>query len=128
MNRTPVMIGAGLVSAALFGVAFWLGAAYFQMRRVSTHATRLENLLRKHPTAPQVTEGLRMEESPLIASPGSESALREAADRWGREKQAEVLAKGRRWPQTRVFRAGDMIYFLFFDDAGVMQDFVYVSA
>ena len=128
MNRTFVMVGSAILSALLFGIAFWLGAAYFQVRRVSTHATRLENLLRKSPTVDQVTEGLRMEESPLIASPAGEEALRDAAARWGREKKAEVLSKGRRWPKTRVFRAGDMIYFLYFDDAGVMRDFSFVSA
>lgn len=128
MNRTSVIVGSGILSAVLFGVAFWLGAAYFQVRRVTTHATRLENLLRKNPTVDQVTEGLRLEESPLVASPVGEEALREAANRWGRDKKAEVLAKGRRWPRTRVFRAGDMIYFLFFDDAGVMRDYSFVSA
>jgi hypothetical protein len=128
MNRTPVLVGSAILSGLLFGVAFWLGAAYFQMRRVSTHATRLENLLKKSPTVEQVTEGLRMEESPLLASPVGEDALREAAARWGRDKQADVLAKGRRWPQTRIFRAGDMIYFLYFDDAGVLRDYAYVSA
>ena len=128
MNRTSVMVGSAVLSALLFGIAFWLGAAYFQVRRVATHATRLENLLRKSPTVDQVTEGLRMEESPLIASPVGEEALRAVAARWGREKKAEVLSKGRRWPKTRVFRAGDMIYFLYFDDAGVMRDFSFVSA
>ena len=122
------MVGSALLSTLLFGFAFWLGAAYFQVRRVSTHATRLENLLRKNPTVDLVTEGLRLEESPLLGAPVGDEALREAAARWGREKQAEVLAKGRRWPQTRVFRAGDMIYFLYFDEAGVMRDYSFVSA
>lgn len=128
MNRTAVLAGSAILSALLFGVAFWLGAAYFEVRRVSTHATRLQNLLRKSPTLDQVTEGLRMEESPLLAAPAGEDALQEAAARWGKDKKAEVLAKGRRWPKTRVFRAGDMIYFLYFDDAGVMRDYSFVSA
>jgi hypothetical protein len=127
MNRW-VVASSLAASATLFGIAFWLGAAYFEVRRVSTHATRLEHLLQKAPTLEQVTEGLRMEESPLLGSPAGEPALREAAVRWGREKQGEVVAKGRRWPKTRVFRAGDMIYFLYFDEAGVLRDYLYVSA
>jgi hypothetical protein len=127
MNRS-VLVGSAVVSALLFAVAFGLGAAYFQVRRVSTHATRLENLLKKKPTLEQVTEGLRLEESPLVAAPVGEDGLRAAAARWGRDKRDDVLAKGRRWPTTRVFRAGDMIYFLYFDDAGVLRDYVFVSA
>jgi hypothetical protein len=127
MNRW-VVASSLAASATLFGIAFWLGAAYFEVRRVSTHATRLEHLLQKAPTLEQVTEGLRMEESPLLGSPVGEAALREAAERWGREKHAEVVAKGRRWPQTRVFRAGDMIYFLYFDEAGILRDYLFVSA
>ena len=127
MNRWVLAVSLA-TSAALFGVAFWLGAAYFQVRRVSTHATRLEHLLQNAPTLEQVTEGLRLENSPLLASPAGESALEAAAEHWGREKRGEVVAKGRRWPKTRVFRAGDMIYFLYFDEAGVLRDYLYVSA
>jgi hypothetical protein len=127
MNRW-VLASSLCASAALFGIAFWLGATYFEMRRVSTHATRLEHLLQNAPTLDQVTEGLRLEESPLLGAPKGEPALREAARRWGREKQAQVVAKGLRWPKTRVFRAGDMIYFLYFDEAGVLRDYLYVSA
>jgi hypothetical protein len=128
MNQTPVLLGSALLSALLFAFAFWMGSAYFQVRRVSTHATRLENLLKKSPTVDRVTEGLRMEGSPLIAAPVGLEALREAAARLGREKQAEVLDKGKRWSRTRVFRAGDMVYFLYFDEAGVMRDYSFVSA
>jgi hypothetical protein len=127
MNRW-VVASSLAASATLFGIAFWLGAAYFQVRRVSTHATRLEHLLQNAPTLEQVTEGLRLEHSPLLGSPAGDPALREAASRWGREKRGEVVAKGRRWPQTRVFRAGDMIYFLYFDEKGVLRDYLYVSA
>jgi hypothetical protein len=127
MNRW-VLASSLATSAMLFGIAFWLGAAYFQVRRVSTHATRLEHLLQNAPTLEQVTEGLRLEQSPLLAAPVGEPALREAAERWGREKRSEVVAKGQRWPKTRVFRAGDMIYFLYFDAAGVLRDYLYVSA
>jgi hypothetical protein len=123
-----VVAASVAASLALFGFAFWMGAAYFQVRRVSTHATRLENLLKKSPTVDQVTEGLRREGSPLIALPIGPESLREAAARLGREKEAEVLAKGKRWSKTRVFRAGDMVYFLYFDEAGVMRDYSFVSA
>jgi hypothetical protein len=127
MNRWVVATSLA-ASILLFGVAFWLGASYFDLRRTGAHATRLQHLLEAAPTVEQVTEGLRLENSPLLGAPVGEEALRAAAARWGRGKQEEVVAKGRRWPKTRVFRAGDMVYFLFFDEAGVLRDYLYVSA
>jgi hypothetical protein len=128
MKRSAVLVLSALVAAGLFAVAFWMGAAYFDIRRTDTHAGRLERLLKKTPTLAQVTAGLEDEGSPLVASPEGEDALRAAARQYGRQKQAEVLAKGGRYAKTRVFRAGDMIYFLYFDADDVMRDFTFVSA
>ena len=49
------------------------------------------------------------------------------ADRYGRERSAEVLEKGRRWPHVRVFQAPDMLYVLYFDGERVMRGFSVVS-
>jgi len=117
-----------VVSAALFATAFWMGAAYFDIRRTDTHAGRLHRLLQKSPTLHQVTVGLEDEGSPLVEAPESPEALRAVASKLGRQKEAEVLDKGRRWPKLRVFRAGDMVYFLYFDADGVMRDYTFVSA
>jgi hypothetical protein len=128
MKRSAVLVSSALLTAALFGVAFWMGAAYFDIRRIGTHAGRLERLLQKTPTLEQVTAGLEDEGSPLVAAPEGPEGLRAAAARFGREKQAEVLAKGSRFPKVRVFRAADMIYFLYFDADDVLRDFTFVSA
>jgi hypothetical protein len=112
----------------LFAIAFWMGAAYFDIRRTDTHAGRLQRLLQKSPTLHQVTAGLEEEGSPLVEAPDGPQAIRDVASKLGRQKQAEVLTKGSRWPKTRVFRAGDMLYFLYFDADDVMRDYTFVSA
>ena len=44
-----------------------------------------------------------------------------------REKAAEIREKGARHAETRVYQAGDMLYFVYFDAAGLMRDFTCVS-
>jgi len=125
--KRSILFSSALVSAALFGVAFWMGAAYFDIRRTDSHAGRLARLLQKSPTLDQVTAGLADEGSPLVDAPQGPEALKATAARLGREKQAEVLAKGSRFAKVRVFRAGDMLYFLYFDDDDVLRDYTFVS-
>jgi len=50
------------------------------------------------------------------------------ARQMGRKKKDEILQKGRQWPITRIFDAGDMIYFIFFDEKEIMRGFVYINA
>ena len=47
---------------------------------------------------------------------------------YGGERTGELREKARQWGNLRVFRAADMIYFVFFDDEGVMRDFTCVGA
>jgi outer membrane lipopolysaccharide assembly protein LptE/RlpB len=127
MRRALILGGSLLVTVALFAVAFVLGAQYFKLRRFATHETRLQRLLPQEPTIEQITVGLHDEGSTLVDAPEGDAALRKATARWGDQKREEILAKGRRWPTTRVFLAGDMVYFIFFDSQGVMKDFTCVS-
>ena len=39
-----------------------------------------------------------------------------------------ILEKAKRFPQLRIFAAGDMMYYIFFDAEHIMRDYVYVSA
>jgi hypothetical protein len=115
--------GTGLLAS----LALFLGAWGFDFRRYAQHNGRLQRLLELKPRMDQVVEALEAEGSPLLASPRDEGALRAEAAARGGAKASEVLEKGRRFRHTRVFRAADMVYFIYFDDAGVMGDFTCVS-
>ena len=116
-----------MVTTAILVVVLLLGSWAYNYRRLSLHQGRLARLREKHPTVEPVLEALRAEGGQLLESPVGEPALRRAAARWGSVRAAEVLQKGSKWPQTRVVRVGDMIYFLYFDSANVLRDFTSVS-
>lgn len=126
-KRVVIVAGAVALSAAAVSLALLLGAWGFAYRRYSLHETRLRRLLAHQPRLEQVVEGLSDEGSPLVESPKGETELRLAASRRAGPKREEVLRKGLRWPQTRVFLAGDMVYFIYFDADGVMRDFTCLS-
>ena len=111
---------AGLVTARI------LEAFGFHVRRTTLHERRLQGVLNQEPTLYQVVEGLKGK-APLIASPQGEKELARWVAKWGDEKKDEILEKGRRWPITRIFDAGDMIYFIYFDEEKIMRDFAYIS-
>ena len=115
------------ITAAIAALALYLGAWAFDTKRYSTHETRLRHLVERGALLDQVTRGLEDEGSPLLGSPRSRQDLERIAKERGGLRAAEVLEKGNRWPSTRVFLASDMIYFIYFDDAGVMRDFTCVG-
>lgn len=121
------MVGSVALTALTLYLALMLGAWGFGYRRFAAHGGRLSRLLKQTPRLDQVVEGLRNDGSPLLDSPAGPEQLRDAAARWGGARRDEVVEKGARWPQTRVFLAGDMIYFIYFDTDGVMKDFTCVS-
>ena len=115
------------VTATTAALAFYMGAWAFDTKRYSIHETRLRHLVEGGALLDQVVRGLEAEGSPLLAAPRSPEDLRRAAAERGRKKATEILDKGGRWPETRVFLAGDMVYFIYFDAALVMRDFTCVS-
>ena len=120
-------VTAGLILAIIgLVIALYLGTVGYDVRRTLLHEARLKGVLQEEPTLYQVTVGLR-EKAPLVASPRSQEELEEWIARYGDQKKAEILEKGNEWPVTRIFDAGDMIYFIFFDEAGVMRDYALVS-
>jgi hypothetical protein len=126
-SRAAFLLGGVGVTGILVYFALGLGAWGFDYRRYSQHNGRLARLLAKQPQLAQVVAGLQDEGSRLVAAPEGETSLQVEAARSGGAKAGEVLEKGRRWPRTRVFLAGDMIYFIYFDEAGRMRDFTCVS-
>lgn len=43
---------------------------------------------------------------------------------WAPAQATLVLEKGTRFAETRFFLAGEILYVIFFDEAGAMRDFV----
>lgn len=127
MKRFVIIAGSVLVTGLLLTLALLLGNAGFNARRFTQHESRLKKLLPHQPTLEQVVQGLRDEGTPLLASAATAEELRRVAREKGRTRQAEILEKGQRFPQVRVFLAADMIYFIYFDADGVMRDFTCVS-
>ena len=126
-RRAAFLAGAVVVTALLVYVALLLGSWGFDVRRYSQHNVRLQRLLGHEPRIEQVVEGLNDEGTLLVAAPEGEPSLRAEAARRGGKRADEVIGKGQRWRHTRVFLAGDMVYFLYFDEAGIMRDFTCVS-
>jgi len=127
MKRLWIVALALVVTLGALALAMLLGSASFDFRRYTIHRQRLQKVLREAPSADRLTRGLADEGTPLLAVLASPADVeREAAARGG-PMAAEIREKGGRYPQTRVYQAGDMLYFVYFDAAGLMRDFTCVS-
>jgi hypothetical protein len=128
-GRKVAMAVAGLATALGLAGALWLGSWAFDMRRYSYHVGRLERLQDKKPSIGLVERAFEDAEegSPLLAKAEGAEELRAIAARHAGTSAAAVVEKGRPWSRTRVFAAPDMLYFIFFDDQGIMRDFTVVS-
>jgi hypothetical protein len=124
--RAVTMVVAGVVTLGGLVAAFVVGTLAYDIRRSNMHDARLHRVLVQTPTVYQVTEGLK-EKAPLAAIVASEEELRDALERWGGDRKAEILEKSKRWEQLRIYSAGDMMYFIFFDAENIMRDYVFVS-
>jgi hypothetical protein len=125
-KRTAFLLAA-VASALMAYLAFVLGAWAFEARRTAVHDTRLRHLVQQQPTMDRVTRGLEDEGSLLVAAPRTPAELARVVRERAGQRAPAILEKARGYPQTRVFQAGDMIYFLFFDKDDVLRDFAYVS-
>jgi hypothetical protein len=127
MKRFWILAGALAVTLGSLTLAMLLGSASFDFRRYTVHERRMQKVLREQPTADRLTRGLADEGTALLAVAATREAVeREAAARGGK-RAAEIREKGARHAETRVYLAGDMLYFVFFDAGGVMRDFTCVS-
>jgi hypothetical protein len=127
VKRLWILAGALVVTLGSLTLAMLLGSASFDFRRFAVHQGRMRKVLREQPSAERLTRGLADEGTRLLAVARTpEEVEREASARGGR-KATEIREKGARHPETRVYAAGDMLYFVYFDSAGVMRDFTCVS-
>jgi len=127
MKRFWMLVGAFLVTIAALSLAMLLGSASFDFRRFSQHEGRLRRVLREEPTAERLTKGLADEGTPLLATATQPEDVERLIAAYGGKKAAEIRGKAGRFGQVRVFRAADMLYFVYFDAGGVMRDFTCVS-
>ena len=127
MKRPLILLGAAAITAILATLALLLGDIGFETRRFSLHEGRLRRLLAQQPRADQVTQALAAEKARLLGVAEDSAGAAALAGRYGGTRQEEIRAKAARWPQVRVFLAADMIYFIYFDSAGVMKDLTLVT-
>ncbi len=126
-KRLVLTVASAVVAISGLVTALVLGTIGYDIRRSNMHEARLKGILVQTPTVYQVTEGLK-EKAPLVQIVESPEELEAALDRWAGNDRAEILGKAKRFPQLRIFAAGDMMYFIFFDEKHIMRDYVYVSA
>lgn len=127
MKRLWMFAGALVVTLGALALAMLLGSASFDFRRFSQHEGRLRRVMAEKPTADRLTRGLQDEGTPLLAAPTSPQETEKLIAAHGGSKTAELRRKAARYPQLRVYRAADMLYFVWFDAGGVMSDFTCVS-
>ena len=128
MKRFWIVAGALAVTLATLALALVLGSVAFDVRRYLLHEGRLRRVMESQPTVESLTQGLLAEKTTtLIAAPSSRQDVERAISAHGGIKSQEIRGKASRYAQLRVFRARDMIYFVFFDASGVMRDFACIS-
>ncbi len=128
MKRVWMFAGALAVTLGALVLAMLLGSASFDYRRFSQHEGRLRRVMREAPTADRLTRGLQDEGTPLLAAPAGPAETEKVIAARGGNKTAELRRQAARYPQLRVYRAADMLYFIWFDADGVMRDFTCVSS
>jgi len=127
-KRRAIVLGfAAAVTISGLGAALYVGKLGYNVRRNNMHDARLKHILVQTPTVYQVTEGLK-EKAPLALVVEGRVDLEQALSDWGADKADEIRDKAGEWPQLRVYAAGDMMYFIYFDEGNVMRDYVYVSS
>ena len=129
-TRKVVLVAAGSLAATggILALVFSLAGWAYRHRGASLHDGRLRRVVEKHPTLGQVSDGILAEPgNRALPTPASEEELRRLVAQYPRGRADQIVAKRRRWRDMRVFDAGDVVYFLYFDEAGVLQDYELAS-
>jgi hypothetical protein len=125
-RRKAVFVVAGSLAAtgAIVVLVFSLAGWAYRHRGASLHDGRLRRVVEQHPTIGQVSEGILAEPgNRALPTPASEEELRRIVEQYPRGRPDQILAKRRRWPQLRLFDARDVVYILYFDEAGTLRDY-----
>jgi len=123
-----VVAGSLAVTGAIVVLVFSLAGWAYRHRDVSLHDGRLRRAVEQHPTMSQVSAGILAEPgNRALPTPASEEELRRLIDQYPRGRADQILAKRRRWRDLRLFDAHDVVYILYFDEAGALQDYELAS-
>jgi hypothetical protein len=128
MSRIWIFAGAFTATAVTLALALVLGSWGFDYRRFNQHEGRLRRVMQQQPTIDRLTAGLEDEGTTVLSAPQTSEEAERAIVEHGGARTGEIRDKARRWGHLRVFHAADMIYFVFYDDDGVMRDFTCVGA
>jgi hypothetical protein len=125
-RRKALLVIAGSLAATgtILALVFSLSGWAYQQREGSLHDGRLKRLVEQHPSVAQVSAGILAEPGTrALATPASENELRRLAAPWRRGNVDLIVSKWRARPNVRVFAAGELVYVLYFDDQGRLQDY-----
>jgi hypothetical protein len=123
-----VVAGSVAVTGAIVVLVFSLAGWAYRHRDVSLHDGRLRKVVAEHPTIARVSEGILAEPgNRALPTPASEEELRRLLDQYPRGRTDQILAKRLEWRGLRVFEARDVVYILYFDEAGALQDYELAS-
>jgi hypothetical protein len=129
VSRLWIRASALAASLVALAVALLLGSLAFDYHRHLEHEELLREVVARQWTAERVTRWLEdVKGAPLLAVLQSPADVEREALTRGGEKATEIREKAKRYAQVRVYQAGDMIYFIFFDEDGVIRDFTFVGA
>lgn len=124
-----VVFGSLLVTGGLVALVLSLGSWAYQTRRFLFHERRLARLLEQHPTAADVSTALLAEPgNRSIAVPVTDDGFAALVGQWSPGKVEEMLAKRRVAREVRIFGVRDMVYVLYFDVDGRLQDYALSSS
>ncbi len=124
-SRRPLAFAAAFVVAAgLLALVLALGGWAYNYRLYSLHDGRLNRLVIQHPPLEQAREGLLAEpDTQELTAPSTESELRALVPNVSPAQVAALASKRRQWAAVRAFRVGEMLYFLYLDEGGRVQDY-----
>jgi hypothetical protein len=129
-TRKVVFVVAGSVAATatILALVFSLAGWAYRHRDASLHDERLRRVVEKHPTMAQVSEAILAEPgNRALPTPASEDELRRLLAQYPRGQADRIVAKRNRWRDLRAFEARGVVYFLYFDDRGALQDYELAS-
>jgi len=123
-----VVAGSLAVTGAIVVLVFSLAGWAYRHRDVSLHDGRLRKAVEQHPTIGQVSEGILAESgNRALPTPASEDEVRRLIDQYPRGRVDQIVAKRRKWRDLRLFEARDVVYILYFDEVGALQDYELAS-
>jgi hypothetical protein len=127
MRRVWILAGAFAAAGVIFGLVLFLGDWAFDYRRHMLHQGRMTRVVQQEPTVERLTAGLAEEGAFVLAAPSSPDEVEQAIAAHGGGRGAEIREKAGRWGHLTVYRASDMLYFVFSDDERVVRDFTCVG-